>query len=136
MQGVTNIMDEIIYSYTRKDAIVDGVLIDVTETASETGIILPTALTDTVWENCVEWDKADADRKQIHQDMDGRLWDVLYMAYHAIRNNPTQSVLRYELYRVPRCGTGRKAREIVLKIMCGPGDQGEPVLTIMMPEED
>ena len=136
MQRVTNKMDKIIYSYTRKDAIDDGVLVDVTETASEAGIILPTALTDTVWENCVEWDKADADRKQIHQDMDGRLWDVLYMAYHAIRNNPTQSVLRYKLYRVPRCGVGRKAREITLKIMCGPGDQGEPVLTIMMTEED
>jgi len=84
----------------------------------------------------VEWEKSDSERKQVNQDMDGRLWDVLYMAYHAIRNNPTQSQLLYKFYRVPRSGKGRKALEVTLKVVCSPGDQGEPVLTIMMPEED
>jgi hypothetical protein len=30
----------------------------------------------------------------------------------------------------------RQRRLVTLKAMCGPGDQGEPVITIMLPEED
>jgi type I site-specific restriction endonuclease len=36
--------NEIIYSYTRKQAIADGVLIDVTELAKEAGFKCPVAL--------------------------------------------------------------------------------------------
>ena len=41
---------ELIYSYTRKQAIEDGVLVDVSSTAQEAGINFPVALTSTVWE--------------------------------------------------------------------------------------
>ena len=44
---------EIIDSYTRKQAIADGVLIDVTETASEAGFRIPVALTRAVWADYV-----------------------------------------------------------------------------------
>lgn len=27
-------------------------------------------------------------------------------------------------------------RRVTLKAVCGPGDEGEPVVTLMMPEED
>jgi hypothetical protein len=30
----------------------------------------------------------------------------------------------------------RRPRPVQLKAICGPGDGGEPVITIMMPEED
>jgi len=29
-----------------------------------------------------------------------------------------------------------RARLVTLKALCGPGDDGEPVITIMLPEED
>ena len=127
---------DVIYSYSRKDAISDGVLIDITKTANEAGIILPTAITDTAWSDCVEWDESDSDRKQVPQDTDGRLWDVVSMAYYAIRNAKERSSILFSLYRVPRYGKARTAQKVSLKIVIGPGDNGEPVLTIMMPGED
>jgi hypothetical protein len=39
------------------------------------------------------------------------------------------------LFRVIITGAGR-SRYHTLKIVCGPGDDGEPVLTVLMPEED
>ena len=44
---------DVIYQYTRAQAIEDGILIDVTETAREAGITFPTAVTAAVWERCV-----------------------------------------------------------------------------------
>lgn len=40
--------DQIISRYTRAQAIEDGVLVDVTEQAKETGMLLPTVITDHV----------------------------------------------------------------------------------------
>jgi hypothetical protein len=40
--------DQIISRYTRAQAIEDGVLVDVTEQAKETGLLLPTVITDHV----------------------------------------------------------------------------------------
>ena len=40
---------DLIFSYTRAQAIEDGVLVDVTETAKEAGFRIPVALTQSVW---------------------------------------------------------------------------------------
>ncbi len=130
-------MEELIYSYSRKDAIEDGVLVDVSETAKEAGIIFSTAVTDTVWENYIEWSDEDTKRTKACQDIDGRLWDVLYMAYYSIKTaNKNNSVLLYKLNVVPRYEKLSLPKEVTLKIVCGPGDDLKPVLTIMMPNED
>jgi hypothetical protein len=44
---------DLIYRYSRADALRDGVLIDVSETAQEADIRWPVALTRAVWERCV-----------------------------------------------------------------------------------
>jgi hypothetical protein len=41
---------DLVHRYTRADALRDGVLIDVTETAREAGIRWPVALTCAAWE--------------------------------------------------------------------------------------
>jgi hypothetical protein len=46
--------NEIIYSYTRKQAIADGVLIDVTELAKEAGFKCPVAFTSSVLREACE----------------------------------------------------------------------------------
>jgi hypothetical protein len=38
--------------------------------------------------------------------------------------------------RVTKRGKGFKHEEIELKAMCGPGDTPDPVITIMLPDED
>ena len=127
---------EVIYSYTRAQAIEDGVLIDATEMAKEAGFNWPVALTAAAWSDCVAWSGADNDR-QTYQDQSGRLWDVLFMASYAIRSakNSDQHLL-FELQRVARDGCSTKSQRLTLKLILGPGDDGEPVITIMLPEED
>lgn len=126
---------EIISVYTREQAIEDGVLIDVTETAVEAGFRVPVAVTAAVWADCVAWSDDDS-KRQVYQDESGRLWDTLFMAGFAARSRPDSSELVYEFYRVPRGGRGRRARLRQLKLHIGPGDHGEAVATIMLPHED
>jgi hypothetical protein len=83
----------------------------------------------------VEWDDEDSKRQTL-QDESGRLWDVVFMAFLAIkRSQDSGRALFYQLYRVPRGGRKTKARLVTLKLVTGPGDNGEPVVTIMQPEE-
>jgi hypothetical protein len=130
-EGITSI-----HVYTRAEALADGVLIDVSDTAREAGFRIPVAVTVGVWEDCVAWEPADSAR-QTHQDQSGRLWDVVFMASHAARmKRGHDHQLTYELYRVKRGGKAKQATRVQLVLHIGPGDSGEPVLTIMLPGED
>ena len=126
----------VIYRYTREQAIADGMLIDVSEVAREAGFKCPVAVTDGVWNQCVAWSDEDTQR-QYHQDESGRLWDVVWMAFMAIRQHrgPEQQLM-YQLLCLPRDGESMEAVETSLKLMTGPGDHGEQVITILLPDED
>lgn len=131
-----SIFGEVIYSYTRAQAIEDGVLVDAGPMAQEAGFKWPVALTSAVWEDCVAWTDDDS-RKKPFQDQSGRLWDVLYMASHAIRTSKDSGDrMMFQLYRVSRDGHSTEAVLVTLKLIVGPGDQGEPVITILLPDED
>ena len=67
---------EIIHSYSRAEAIQDGVLVDVSVHARETGILPPTAITGHL-HNVLE----EIPSESVGQDYRGRLHDVLWMAY-------------------------------------------------------
>jgi hypothetical protein len=127
----------IIFAYTRAQAIADGVLVDLTATAEwmEAGFTYPVACTHTVWEKYIEWNAED-NQRQTYQDQTGRLWDVLYMLRVAIRRSAGGDQLLFTLHVVPRDARGRSAKRVELKAVCGPGDQAEPVITIMLPNED
>lgn len=128
--------DDVISKYTRQQAIEDGVLVDVSSMASEAGFRFPVAVTHAVWEGYVAWTEEDS-LQQVHQDESGRLWDVLWMASWAIRKaSPGVSEVLFQFFCVPRNGKASKAKLTTLKAVCGPGDQGEPVITIMRLEED
>jgi hypothetical protein len=131
---------DLIHSYTRAQAIEDGVLVDVSETAREAGFKWPVAVTRVVWDGYITPD--DRSRK-FGQSERGRLWDVLWMLYCAIKNqryrdNFQSSIsdkrcLHYSLYFIMK---EKQRRLVTLKSVSGPGDNGEPVITIMLPEED
>ena len=122
---------EVISSYTQAQAIEDGVLVDVSETAREAGIKFPVALTRAIWVNYVEVPKG-----VVGQDESGRLWDILWMLRCQIRRSQGDT-LRFQLY-VRNHNRERLTRRdlVTLKAFCGPGDDGEPVVTIMLPDED
>ena len=44
--------------------------------------------------------------------------------------------MMFQLYRVPRDGHSTEAVLVTLKLIVGPGDAGEPVITILLPDED
>jgi len=117
----------VIYAYTRADALRDGELVDVSTTAAEMGYRVPVAVTRAVWVGVVEPDETPG------QSVDGRLWDVLWMLHYAIRTGPqSASWVRFQLYTL----LGGVSRLLTLKAGIGPGDEGEPVITIMWPDED
>jgi hypothetical protein len=124
-----------IYSYSREQAIADGVLIDVSETAQELGFKFPVALTESVWKAYIEWTVEDT-KKQTHQDTNGRLWDVLSMLRFSISSRRDSSGFLYKLFVVARDGISTRARLTQLKAVVGGGEKGEPVITIMLPNED
>lgn len=127
---------DVISTYTRAQAIDDGVLIEPGDVAREVGIIWPVAITAGAWADCVAWNDADTEQ-QVYQDQSGRLWDVMYMAAHAIRTCKRRtSELAFQLYRVPRDGKSVEPELMTLKLIVGPGDAGEPVITMLLPHEE
>lgn len=131
---LTEIFGDPISSYSRAQAIEDGFLVDVSEPAREAGFSISVALTRAAWSDSVQWSEGDS-KRQTYQDEAGRLWDVLWMAAAAARRGLGDRV-PFRFYRVPRGGSGTKPRLMTLQMIIGPGDQGEPVVTILMLDED
>jgi len=131
-----NSFGEVIYAYTRAQALEDGVLVDVSETAREAGFKIPVAVTRAIWDQCIEWTDKDTDNQTI-QDEAGRLWDVLSMLMFAIkRDRSGTDRLVYQLAVIPRDGKSHSPKRIKLKSCIYGGDKSEPVITIMLPNED
>ncbi len=116
---------EIISSYSRAQAIADGVLVDVTEAAREAGFVHPVAMTAEAFGTCVSL----PENPPPGQDEKGRLWDVLQMllvAVRAARNGRDRVDFSVRV----------DGQTVKMYATCGPGDDARPVLTIMMPWED
>ena len=117
---------EIIFSYTRAQAIEDGVLVDLSGPFSiDTRVFkYPVACTSAVWQ-LVE----DA-HEESRQEYGATVWDICFMAVNCQIKQLDPSTV---LFRV---GIPLGGKEHTLKIGCGPGDDGKPVMTVMLPYED
>ncbi len=125
-----NIFGDVIYSYTRAQAIDDGVLADLSEIAPDVcaqHFKYPVACTSAVWDMI---EKACSNEKYCN-DIKGVIHDMLYMARKMGR--AVDETTSY--FPVIITGLGRVTK-YEFKIVCGPGDDAEPVLTIMLPGED
>lgn len=135
--SLEDIFGPVIHAYTRAQAIADGVLVDVTEAAREVGFSVPVALTRAAWLDLVHWTEETEKRKGFTGQCErGRLHDVVWMAYLAARRGTPRDRMLYQMIRTPEKGRGLQARKVVVKAVCGPGDEGEPVVTLMLPDED
>ena len=144
---------DVIFEYSRAQAIEDGELFDVTDAARSKGLTLPTAVTRTVWERYVKVPESLSST----QDEVGRLNDILSLLVFTVVTAPESRKsdrVDFELY----CQTGKVTAErgeevddecrrlfetegstmkkIRLQSVCGPGDDGEPVITIMVEGDD
>lgn len=122
--------NNVIFQYTRQNAIDDGELRDVSTMAKEANFKIPVAVTRAVWHEFVEPTEQDASEGQ---SIDGRLWDVLWMLFAKIKMLKDKS--GYLLYEI-NLRTNGVTRERQLKALCHGGDNAEPVMTIMLPGED
>lgn len=121
-----------IYSYTRKQAVEDGMQVAVDEkTSREAGIVFPVYLTSAVFEAYVK-----VPEKVEGQDVEGRLWDILWMLRMGIRRS-TGGGQRIEFQLYVR-NDNRRPRLVTLAAEVGPRDIDDPApaLTVMMPDED
>jgi len=139
--------DVVIFSYSRTQALEDGVLVDVSNLAKEAGIKFPVAVSEAVWKRYCEVPEGT-----VGQDVTGRTWDVMWMMRAAIRKSNGSDELRFKLHvalpdrgdwqeneDVPERGSSLSRathRLVTLKALCGPGDDAEPVITVMLPHED
>jgi len=121
----------VIFSYTRAQALADGLQVDVSTTAKDAGITFPVFLTRAVFDTCVAVPEGIAG-----QDEAGRLWDVVWMLRHGIRRSVGGGpIICFSLY----VRNNHRAPKLVkLKAVCGPldMDQPEPAITVMFPDED
>jgi len=121
----------VIYSYTRSQAVADGMQVDVSKVAAEAGIRFPVFLTRAVFDSFVTVPPGVT-----AQDEAGRLWDVVWMLRFAIRKAQTgQARLPFALYVR---NDNHRPRLVKLVAMCGPLDIDDPAptITLMLPEED
>lgn len=128
---------EVISSYSRQQAIEDGVLVDLRQDeldalARQAGFLWPIACTARVFAECIDLTPA---AKAAGNDLKGRLWDVLTMFKFAItkRRGQPLSVLTFDVLVVR---DRVRPTLTTLKAVAGPDDHGNPCMTIMFPDED
>jgi hypothetical protein len=130
MNNMHEIFGKVIHRYTREEAISDGVLVGLTALFPDECRLYryPVACTAAVW-SLIDMAATNPTQCNSHS---GVVWDILYMSQHAIISRPDEQTV---IFSVIITGAGRK-RVHRLKALCGPGDLMEPVVTIMLPEED
>ena len=109
---------EIIHTYTRAQAIEDGVLIDITDMARARGFVFPVAIT--------------AEVQVILAKSAGS------PEYEVLRRSSMLAALRHAIACTPGGLTKLPfhLRGHLFECCVGPGDDWEPVLTIMLPGQD
>ncbi len=129
--SMQEIFGDVIFSYSRAQAIEDGVLVDLGQDkmleVCRQHYKYPIACTAAVF-GIME--RAVANKKHCN-DFAGVLHDMLWMSKVYKRQVDPTTVM----FRVKITGAGRKS-VYDFKMVCGPGDDAEPVMTIMLPDED
>lgn len=114
----------VIHTYTRKQAIEDGVLVDVSAAAFGLGYRVHVAMTATAY--------GVVDQCGIPTQTPG---ERLFAFLRVLKGEIQAQIARHG------SGVGQEfdwvyRRRLRLKTHIGPGDHGEPVLTVMLPGED
>ena len=122
---------EIISSYSRADAIRDGVLIDITDIAKRFGFKYPVAITSNLYYTYID---PNGNMNSIREVDNTLIGDVLTTLYYSIKNskeNETNIVTVKMTIEI----SPNETSEIEFWAHCGPGDDYRPVITIMLPED-
>ena len=100
----------VLVPFTRQDAIKNGFLVDVTDTAREVGIKYPVTIEKIVWDRYI-----NGNNQLLHEV----LWIFRLKSM-------------YEANSLMRFVASINGELVSLWAVCGPGDNMEPVVTIML----
>lgn len=121
----------VIFSFSRAQAISEEILINVTAQAREAGFKLHTVVTDNLFHSYIT---PPAGLEGEGQSIEGRLHDVFFVLLAAIRSaKAATDYVEIEVLFLMEPGRQEKVKVVAV---IGPGDEGEPVLTIMLPGDD
>jgi excisionase family DNA binding protein len=109
----------------RQDAIDDGDLIEITRMGRDMGITLPLAVSARATQSMVPFTNIP------QETVTENLWDTL----HAFRDKALTTTEKEFEFQVSLYQNGL-VPTLTFKATVSPGDDGEPVITIMMPDED
>ena len=129
---------EVIHTYSHRQAVEDGLLIDVSDTARRMGFDVPVFVTNTIWTEVICPDRVI-----------GRLQVGLFLAYvkGILRNLHEEDALEDDLIELPmtlpmvgvhvvdRDGKEVEPEERTLWLHLDANDAGEPIFTILFPED-
>ncbi len=136
--------DDIVFSYTTKEAVKDGFLVKIDGTMpSEAGIRFPVYLTRAVYDRYVMVPEGLDGQQE-----SGRLWDLLYMFTWEARKTKSNTLLYKFFCQLPKTREALQneiqeednplMREITLKAVLTAQDIDDPspAIFIMLPNED
>jgi hypothetical protein len=122
---------DLIFKYSRASALADGVLVDVSELAREAGFKFPVAVSDTLYHGYLT---PPLELAKEGQSLNSRLWDTLSVLRYAIKSASATDALSFTVLFAQ--ASDATPVSVDLLAVCGPGDSGEPVITIMLPSDD
>lgn len=132
---------DLIFSYTREDALNDGVLIEL-PSAKNWGFKVPVAITAGAYGQCIAWHEPDPKLDEIlrlREDM------VLVSALQEAKAHRTRQQagvaqrpdrIDFQVETISSKDGIADIHKVDLYMIIGPGDCGEPVGTIMLIGED
>lgn len=127
---VMNSSAEQISIFTRADALSDGILNDVSEIAEEKGFKVPVALTLAAY-RAIEPSEEERSRGE---DLRTRLHDLFWMMHQVLRRKSYIEASRID-FQLNLFQDGEH-NALALRALLHPGDGGEPVITILLANED
>ncbi len=123
----------IVYSYSRRQALEDGVLFDLSIPAGELGFDHPVACTANVYHRYLT---PDPKLKVAGQSIQGRTHDLLWTLFYILQAAKRALTLTdHTTFKAMFLMPANKHATITFVAICGPGDTGEPVITILLPGE-
>ena len=131
----------VIYAYTRSDAIRDGVLVELTQ-AAEAGFKVPVAITSAAYAACIGWPEADPKLASILRLREEMVLLAAVMEARANRrrmaNGKAERPDRIDfIIETVQLREGKaNLVQVALYMVIGPGDNAEPVGTILLVGED
>lgn len=119
-----SLFGDVVYAYTRAQALADGFLVDLTSAARGKGFCIPVACTIGVWSECVG--QGTVSPRAMFELRVLLLLQACFRAARASRDGDDRITFTVETARGP----------VECWALCGPGDNAEPVITIMLQGED